>query len=520
MTKRTYLLIFIFAFLVAVGVASFQSSPGYMDADYYFATGLQLAEGKGFTEPFLWNYLDNPVGIPHPSHAYWMPLASLVTALGLRLAPGFEFASAQWIFILLSALVAPLTAALAYSLASRRDLALIAALLALFSGYYTPFLTTTDTFALYMLLGGSFFLAFKIERLWLRATILGLLAALMHLSRADGALWLIVAASYLFFVTNAKKSLSSLLFALLLLFSSYFSVMLPWFVRNFAVFGTPLAPGGDKMLWLTYYDQLFTYQPDTLTINAWLASGWNAILEARLWALKLNIGTVLGVQSGVLLLPFIIVGAWQLHKSAQVRVGVVAWLLTFAIMTFIFPFAGARGSFYHSGAALQPLWWALTPLGLERSVGWVAQKRRWRTRETYLDFQIGLVVMAFLITATLFWGRIISPHAEQAVGEGVPHYRLVEAFLLKGGHPEGAVIVSNPPGYFLASGRPALALPDGDIQTVFAIAARYSARYLILEPNGVTAGLMPVFDAPTAYENLTFLAEVEGAQIFAIEPQP
>ena len=74
MTWRIYALLFLLGFSVVFGVAQFQSSPGYMDADYYYATGLVLAEGQGFTEPFLWNYLDNPSGLPHPSHAYWMPM--------------------------------------------------------------------------------------------------------------------------------------------------------------------------------------------------------------------------------------------------------------------------------------------------------------------------------------------------------------------------------------------------------------------------------------------------------------
>ena len=76
-------------FLAALGlavyllVAVFQHTPGYMDAEYYYAGGLRLAGGDGFTEPFIWNYLDNPPGLPHPSHTYWMPLASLVAYLGI-----------------------------------------------------------------------------------------------------------------------------------------------------------------------------------------------------------------------------------------------------------------------------------------------------------------------------------------------------------------------------------------------------------------------------------------------------
>ena len=81
MTWRHYLLLFVVGLLVPFGISRFQSQPGYMDADYYFVGGIQLAEGKGFTEPYLWNYLDNPTGLPHPSHTYWMPLASIVSAI-------------------------------------------------------------------------------------------------------------------------------------------------------------------------------------------------------------------------------------------------------------------------------------------------------------------------------------------------------------------------------------------------------------------------------------------------------
>ena len=81
MKLRAYVILFLLGLFLAVGVASLQDLPGYMDSDYYFAGGLQLLQGNGFTEPFLWNYLDDPVGIPHPSHAYWFPLASILANL-------------------------------------------------------------------------------------------------------------------------------------------------------------------------------------------------------------------------------------------------------------------------------------------------------------------------------------------------------------------------------------------------------------------------------------------------------
>ncbi|MBU0511726.1 MAG: hypothetical protein KJ638_08505, partial [Chloroflexi bacterium] len=130
MTIRHYLLLFILGLTVALAVAAFQPAPGYMDAAYYYAGGLQLADGEGFSEQILWNYLDDPAGLPHPSHAYWMPLASLVAALGMKLTGIVGWSAARIGFLALGGLLPPLTASLAYSFTPRRDAAILAGLLA------------------------------------------------------------------------------------------------------------------------------------------------------------------------------------------------------------------------------------------------------------------------------------------------------------------------------------------------------------------------------------------------------
>ena len=65
-----YLLLFILGFGVVIALAALQTTPGYMDSDYYYAGGLQLARGEGFWEKFIWNFLDDPGELPHPSHGY------------------------------------------------------------------------------------------------------------------------------------------------------------------------------------------------------------------------------------------------------------------------------------------------------------------------------------------------------------------------------------------------------------------------------------------------------------------
>ena len=189
MNWRIYTLLFVLGLGVALGVASLQSLPGYLDSDYYFVGGLQLVEGKGFTEPFLWNYLDDPAGLPHPSHTYWLPLSSILAALSMFVTGQHTYAAARLVFILIAACIPPLTARLALDITGRRGLALTSGLLAVFSVYYVPFLPVTDNYAPFMLLGGLIFLLVKKERWW-AFLLMGLLAGLMNLARSDGLLWL------------------------------------------------------------------------------------------------------------------------------------------------------------------------------------------------------------------------------------------------------------------------------------------------------------------------------------------
>lgn len=513
--RIVYLLLFLAGLAVNIGVAAFQPSPGYMDADYYYAGGLQLASGRGFSEPYVWHYLDDPTGLPHPSHTYWMPLASLLAAAGLTLAPALGFAAARAGFILAAACVPPLTASLAFSLTRKLDLALAAGLLAVFSGFYAAFLPTTDTFGLYMLGGGGFLLLarrfYETRSIWL-AVPLGLICGLMHLARADGLLWLgvfVLAAVILFW-----GQWRSLLFSLAVGMAAYLLVMLPWYARNLTVFGSLMVPGGARALWLTAYDRLFAYPASQVNAQAWLAAGLPSALEARAWALGINLQSMLAVQGGIFLLPFILVGLWCLRSDVSIRLGLLAWGLTFFAMTFIFPFAGARGGFFHSGAALQPLWWALAPLGLHTVTAWAVERiPSWREDRAQPGFRVLLLGLAAFLTLVLVASRVIIPG-----WDSTPQiYASVEARLVSAGVPqEVPVIVSNPPGYYLASGRPAIALPDGNLDTLLALRRQFGARYVVMDEVSTPKGLISLFEAAQSVEGLRYLGEVDGARIFEI----
>jgi hypothetical protein len=521
MTWRLYLLLAILGLASTLFVSAFQPSPGYMDADYYYAGGLQLVTGHGFTEPYLWNYLDDPVGLPHPSHAYWMPLASLLVAFGAAILRSASWFAARTGFLLVAALVPPITSSLAWTFSSRRDLALIAGLLAVFPAFYLPFLSVTDTFGLYMVFGGVFFLILFRKFSQLTPFLLGLLAGLMHLTRADGLLWLLVAFLAVIFVFPKPTQHRGRYFftSILLTIAGYFLVTTPWFIRNFVTFGTPLAPGGPKLLWLTSYDQLFGYPASQITFSAWWQFGLPAIIRARLWSFGLNLSTLLTVQGEVILLPLIGLGFWHLRKDRRIHLVGLAWLGTLTAMTLVFPFAGARGGFFHSGASLQPVWWALAPMGLDRAIIWASRTRGWNALRSGKIFQSALAGFAALLTAFIIYGRVFGGGGNPVWGQEEITYNHISSFLVSEGMIGGSIVmVANPPGFYLASESPAIAVPDGDLNTLLTVAHRYGAAYVVLEQGSTPVGLAPVFANPEGWSGLEYLGNLEAARAFRVQP--
>jgi hypothetical protein len=503
--------------LVASLVAALQHSPGYMDADYYMAGGLRLAQGHGFSEIFLWNYLDDPQSLPHPSHSYWMPLASIVAALGMWLG-GLDFYAARIPFILLAACVPPLTALLAFKLTSRRDLGLAAGALAAFPGFQAPFIATTDNFTIYNLLGLGIFLLLPAEK---RRSffLLGLLSGLMNLARSDGLLWAALAGlSVLADLvqkrgSNPTKWFGAAAQAGALLAAGYLLVMGPWFLRNLGVFGALMTPGGSRALWLVEYSDTFIYPASLLTAGHLLASGWESILAVRWWSFTTNIGTFIAAQGSILLFPFMLVGGWKLRSDARVRLAAFGWLVLFLVMTLIFPFAGARGSYFHAGAALMPVIWALSPLGLETIVA-AARKRSRFTPQAPRIFRVSLIAINAAFALVLIYMRVVSSSWE------ISHqtYLDVEQILrAHGADSREAVFVANPPGYYLASQRPALAVPKIDLALLPGLAQKFEAQYLVLEPDSLLQSWNSVYES-RRLPGWTLLAEENGWQVYQFSP--
>lgn len=524
MNWRHHAILFMIGLIVPFAVSRFQSLPGYMDADYYFAGGVQLAQGKGFTEPYIWNYLSNPQGLPHPSHTYWMPLASIVSALGMWLTGQTTYAAGRLPFILLSACVPLLTAALAFDISRQTRLAMTSGLLSIFSLYYAPFMPVPDNYALFMLLGGTFLLLAPRDQKWIPLA-LGALAGSMTLARSDGLLWLGLAGLTVLWKSahengarnTLKKRFSIVFRSGFLALLGYLLTMGFWHVRNIYLFDSFMTPGGGRLLWLQSYNETFIHPPEALTCERFLQGGWDLALQNRVRAFSFNFGNTFAAQGGIFLFPLILIGLRRLRRDLRTRIAVTGWLILFAVMTVVFPFAGARGSFFHAGAAFQPYWWVAAPIGMDIVVSWLQRRGQFSDKNAPYIFQGIIVLLALLMTAYIVNLRVVA--GGWAEDDAV--YASVEEKLLDNGiSPMEVVIVRNPPGYFISSGRPAIALPFGDEETILRVAEKFGAGYLVLEKGGTFEAIQDLYDDPQGHPAFVYLGEVDEAKLYRIELEP
>ncbi len=479
--------------LVAVGV----NQPGYMDAAYYFGGAVTLGRGQGFSEPYLWNYLrpfeaEAAAARQWPSHLYWMPLASLVSApavaaadalLGRPLSNAASFRAAQAPMVLLGALLPLLSYAAAQRLTGVRRHAWAAALLTLLSPYYLIYWPTTESFALYGLTAaGALLAADQAARVaggkggWLFAA--GALAGLAHLTRADGLLVVLVIGLWWAW---AQRRAAGLITTLAILAAGYLVVMGPWFIRNLMTVGAPLAPGGLRAAWLVTYADLFTLTPEQLTVVHYFASGWGDILAGKWAALVTNGTSLLAVQMNIFGLPLLLAGAWRLRHNPLVQLTGLYALALFTAMTLVFTFPGERGGFFHSSVALLPVGWAVMLAGLDAGVEAIARRlKHWRPERSKPLFSALLVAVSALLAVAF-----TAPRWATWPARGTVYAEAGAAVAALDSAP--LVMVNDPPSWHYQTNQPAINLPTGDRAVLLSAMRQYGAHWLVIDANHAPA---------------------------------
>lgn len=501
--------------------------PAYFDAYYYTVGGQNLANGQGFTANVIWQYLNAPDGLPAPTFTYWMPLPALLAALGYKVTGTFRGAQAP--FWLMATLMPLLSYLIAWRLSRRRWQAVTAALFTMAGGYYAAYWIQPSTFALFGFVGGLFLvvLAAAVEEqtavYWAAA---GALAGLGHLARADGLLlagvagmlWLNLFGQSVKIqrvkikeqpVDSHQLSIIHSLMNLLVFGLGYLLVMGGWFWHTYQLIGRPLSTVGTQTIFLTQYNDVFSYGR-SFTLADYLAWGWWNILQSKVKAVWLALQTFVAV-TGLTAFSFFMVWGWIRYSGKQetkLFLRPFTWytLLLYAVMSLVFTFPGQRGSLLHSSTALWPWSMALAVGGLDAAVDWIAARRRsWRPEQAKRIFAAAFVVMVWVIS----WAvseRLPLGDEEAAV------YKQVAAML----PPDAVVMYGAPADFHYHTGLPAIATPAEPLPVVLQAADRYGAAYLLLDPDRPPP-LDGLYEGTETNGRVVKIWEEDGYQLYRLD---
>ncbi len=473
---------------------------------------------------FIWIFAEvggtlpaNPV-LPIASNGHWMPLASLVQVPFIWLLGPTALASALP-FALFGALAAPIGRGIALEAGASRTVALGAGILAAVPALATPFMAQPDNFGLYEpLVAAALWMAARGLKGHARSYALaGLLVGLATLARNDGVL--VGAAVGLSFAWDRWRAWRSHggrrpaipAWAAVACAGLFLVVVAPWIARQLAVFGTisPSTASG-KVLFIRDIGEWNSITTPA-TLQHLLDQGLGPLLASRADGLVAAITIFSVLVGGVLLAPFIVVGAWRRRRSKDFGpfLGYAAILFAFSAIVSAVHVPG--GTFIHSAIALAPHAYVLALEGIVGTVAWVAARRRsWDAAEA------GRVFLGAAVGLSLLIGLAGSVVTQAAWSARRADAQAVATALDRAGAPLTDRVMSiDASGTRYWTGRGGVVLVNDPLATVEQVARAYGIRWLVLNRADSVAAVAPILDgAPLpGWLGPPILASATGSQV-------
>ncbi|HYN69585.1 MAG TPA: glycosyltransferase family 39 protein [Candidatus Eisenbacteria bacterium] len=506
---RIALALYALAFVVRAAAIALFPDPAYPDSYYYVNVARSIAAGHGLTVDFIWIFAEvgsripDPAVLPIPSNAHWLPLASFIQAPFVALLGPTALASALPM-ALIGSLAAPLTWLIARDAGARPIVARAAGVLAAVPGAATVFMAQPENFALlHPLVAGTLWATARGLRGDGRSFALaGVLAGLAALARNDGILlgaavglvWLADRVRWLR-SRRGRRSWSHVddrppipIFAGVLALAGFLLVVGPWWARQLLVFGSisPTSASG-AALWLRQYQDWNSITVDH-SLGNFLAQGPGPIIESRLAGLSSALGNFVVFICGVVLLPFVVVGAIARRHAPSFRPWFLYTLIAFGGATLLYPLHVPGGAFIHSAIGLQPHAAILSVEGILLVVGWLAGRRRHWDEGTAANVFVWAIV-AFVLATSVVFGLPV-----QRQWDAARQPRVALAAELERLHvPQDDRILSiDAAGMKYWTGHPGVVTPDDPIDTIEAVARAYDTRWLVVERDDAARAMGPV----------------------------
>ncbi len=480
--------IFLVALVVRVVFAAQIVFPKPEDTAYYFGVARNLVEGRGLVSDALWSYQTQPLLFPRPAFEVWLPLPSFLAAIPMLLA-GASFASAQWAPVVVGALVPVLAWRLAADVAVERRLPVgrartVAVGTGLTTAVYLPLLLhsalpdSTMPFAALAL--GACLLMSRIARdprgaraLDPRLLGLGVLIGLAALTRNEvvwiGLAWAIVASR----IPGPDRAARVRVVAVAAVVAGL--VFLPWAIRDWAVFGSPL-PGqaAANALSVSGFDIFGWNDPPTLA--RYLAVGPERLVAMRVEGFEHNLLTVLLLPGVPISLIGLLALPWQ-GRGLSLRPLLVVSVLTFAVTTLVFPVSTTWGTFLHAAGPAHVLLVVSALLALDGGIARLGARRGWTRPVAWLGGTLG-------VFGSVLFSIVLLPSFGAGSQASATYYDELSRRMAAIGQPLDAgagPVITDFPIWLAESERvPALALPDESPDDVLDLAAAFRGTRLLI----------------------------------------
>jgi hypothetical protein len=480
--------LFVVALVVRALVAAQIVFPKPEDTAYYVDVARNLIDGHGLVADAIWSYQTPPLQFPRPAFEVWLPLPTFLAAIPMALL-GTTFGAAQVSSVLVGSLVPVLAWRLAADVAVERGLTpgrarTLAVGTGLTTAVYLPLLLhsalpdSTMPFAALALAACLLMSRIVRQPRGLRVRDprvigLGFLIGVAALTRNE-AIWLGLAWAVMAWLipeatARARVGVVASAGVVALL------VFVPWMVRDWLVFGSPL-PGqaAANALSVTGFDIFAWHDPPTLA--RYLAVGPARLLEMRVEGISHNLFSVLLLPGVPLSAVGLIALPWQARGQALRPVVIVAGL-TFAVTSLVFPVATTWGTFLHAAGPAHVLLVIAALLGLDALIARVGLYRGWTRPVAWLGATLG-------VAGSLLFSAVLLPTFGTGSRDTAAQYEELGRRMAAVGRPFDALdgpVISNFPIWLSESqGVPALALPNEEPADVLDLAETFGARILVL----------------------------------------
>jgi len=491
---RTPIALFIVALVVRLVLIALFPDPAYPDSEYYVDVARRLASGEGLTIDLVWIFAEvggaipaDPV-LPIPSHAHWMPLATLVQVPFILLLGPTPLASALP-FALAGATAAPLAWAIGRDAGARKVVSVGAGMLTAIPALSVVFMPQPDNFSLYQpLVAAALWMAARGLRGDGRAFVLGgLLAGLATLSRNDGLLIAgVLGLAFAWDRVGAWQSGGGRLPAIGLAAAAgslalFLASVVPWYLRQLAVFGefSPSTATG-RVLFIRSIDE-WNSITSPATLDSFLAQGIGPLLLSRLLGLVAAASIAAVLLFAIVLVPFLALGAWRRRRDS-------AFGPYFCYALILFGFS-AGGTFIHSAVGLAPHGYLLALEGVAILAAWLATRRRARASvEGAVRLYVGGVTALVVVLGLLY-----VPGVHDGWAARRDRYLAVGSALAGAGAGPGDRVMSiDASGMKYWTGKPGVVLVNDPLETIGRVASAYDIRWLVVERDDAVPAVAPI----------------------------